>query len=295
MGIFYGLIAAIFWGLGDFCARYATHRIGTYRTLCYLQFIGIFGLTVYLLLTGELQHVFAHTSWQPWLWALLAALLNIVSSLALYRAFQVGTLSLVSPIAASYAVVTVILAFLSGEILTGLQNLAIVLVLLGVIVCSTPSTAGAGGSRSLFTLPWRGASTQGISLALLASLGYGLTFWLLGFLVTPGLGNITPVWFIRIITPCVLLVCSPLVKQPLTFPRGKVWILLLGVGFFDTLAYIAYTSGMQPGQVSLVTILSSLYSAVTILLAWIFLRERLQRTQWLGILVIFVGIILVNL
>ncbi|GHO86789.1 DMT family transporter [Dictyobacter formicarum] len=295
MGIFYGISAAIFWGLGDFCARYATHRIGTYRTLCYLQFIGIFGLTVYLLLTGELQHVFAHASWQPWLWALLAALLNIASSLALYRAFQVGTLSLISPIAASYAVVTVILAFLSGEVLTGLQNLAIVLVLFGVIACSTPSTATGGKKRYLLTLPWRGASSRGIFLALLASLGYGLTFWLLGFLVTPGLGNITPVWFIRIVTPFVLLVCSPLLKQPLTFPRGNIWLLLLGAGFFDTLAYIAYTSGMQPGQVSLVTMLSSLYSAVTVLLAWLFLRERLRLTQWLGILVIFAGIVLVNL
>lgn len=293
MGIFYGLIAAIFWGLGDFLARYATHRIGTYRTLCYLQCVGIVGLTIYLLITGELQHVFTHASWQPWIWALVATLLNIASSLALYRAFQVGMLSLVSPIAASYAVVTVVLAFLSGEVLTGLQNLAIVFVLFGVIVCSTPSARRPG--RLFFVPPWRGASMQGIMLALLASLGYGLTFWLLGFFVTPGLGSITPVWFIRVLTPCVLLICSPFVKLPLTFPRGSVWWLLLGIGFFDTLAYIAYTSGMQPGQISLVTLLSSLYSAVTVLLAWIFLRERLQRTQWLGILVIFIGIVLVNL
>ncbi|GER87486.1 hypothetical protein KDW_16480 [Dictyobacter vulcani] len=293
MGIFYGLMAAVFWGLGDFLARYATHRIGTYRTLCYLQCVGIVGLTIYLLVTGELPHVFTHASWQPWIWALVATLLNIASSLALYRAFQVGAISLVSPIAASYAVVTVILAFLSGEVLTGLQNVAIVFVLLGVIFCSTPSVRQPG--RFFFSLPWRGASRQGILLALLASLGYGLTFWVLGFFVTPGLGGITPVWFIRVLTPCVLLVCSPFVKLPLTFPRGSVWWLLLGTGFFDTLAYIAYTSGMQPGQISLVTMLSSLYSAVTVLLAWLFLRERLQRTQWLGILVIFVGIVLVNL
>ncbi|GCE26128.1 hypothetical protein KDA_16120 [Dictyobacter alpinus] len=295
MGIFYGLIAAVFWGLGDFLARYATHRIGTYRTLCYLQCVGIVGLTIYLLITGELQHVFAHASWQPWIWALVATLLNIVSSLALYRAFEVGTISLVSPIAASYAVVTVVLAFLSGEVLTALQNIAVVLVLLGVIFCSTSATDPARTWRSFFVLPRRGASKQGIILALLASLGYGLTFWVLGFFVTPGLGGITPVWFIRVLTPCVLLVCSPFVKLPLTFPRGSVWWLLLGVGFFDTMAYLAYTSGMQPGQISLVTMLSSLYSAVTVLLAWIFLRERLLRTQWLGILVIFVGIVLVNL
>ncbi|GCF09286.1 DMT family transporter [Dictyobacter arantiisoli] len=293
MGIFYGLFAAVFWGLGDFLARTSTHRIGTLRTLCYQQFVGLGGLTLYLLSTGELQHVLTHSSWQIWCWAVLAVLLNIVSSFALYRAFEIGTLTLVSPIASSYAAVTVVLALLSGEVMTALQGLAVVLVLLGVIVCSTPAGRKRGSLRALLHL--RGGALQGILLALVASLGYGLTFWLLGFFVTPGLGNLTPIWFIRLMTPCVLLVCAPITRQSLAVPRGSVWWPLLATGLFDTLAYIAYTTGMLQGQISLVTMLSSLYSAVTVLLAWIFLRERLYRSQWLGIVIIFLGIFLVNL
>ena len=95
-------------------------------------------------------------------------------------------------------------------------------------------------------------------------------------------------------TPCVLLVFSPVVKQPLTLPRGSVWWFVLANGFMDTLGYISYTTGMTSGSISTVTILSSLYSAVTVLLAWIFLRERLRHSQWLGILVVFVGIVLIN-
>jgi uncharacterized membrane protein len=290
MGIFFGLCAAICWGVGDFFARYATHRIGTYRTLCYIQFVGILGLSIYLLATGQLQYLLHHNSWQPWGWAILAAVLNIVSSLALYRAFEVGTLSLVSPIAASYAAVTIILSVISGEVLTAVQNIAIVVVLIGVIVASTPLVRKQTGLVS----PWR-KGLRGIGFAFIASIGYGLTFWMLGFFVTPALGNLAPVWCIRLITPSILFIFSPIVRQPLTFPRGSVWWFLIGVSVFDTFGYITYTTGMQGGDVSTVTILSSLYSTVTVVLAWIFLRERLQHNQWLGIGVIFLGIALINM
>src|SRR5690348_6913633 len=54
MGMLFGLIAALGWGTGDFFTRYSTHRIGTYRTMFYMQFLGIVGLGAYILLTGEL-------------------------------------------------------------------------------------------------------------------------------------------------------------------------------------------------------------------------------------------------
>jgi drug/metabolite transporter (DMT)-like permease len=218
--------------------------------------------------------------------------LNLCGSLALYRAFEVGVLSLVSPIASSYAIVTVILAFLSGEVLTAIQNLAIVFVLLGVIVCSIPASRTTGLLKQ--RLRWHDGSLQGIIMALIAALGYGTTFWLLGFLVTPALGSLTPIWLIRIMTPCILFVFAPLMKQSLKFPSISLWWTLIAVGFFDTLAYIAYNTGVLQGEISLVTIFASLYSVVTIILAWIFLRERLHRHQWLGIVVIFLGIFLVN-
>jgi uncharacterized membrane protein len=49
------------------------------------------------------------------------------------------------------------------------------------------------------------------------------------------------------------------------------------------------------GQISVVSVLASLYGAVTVLLAWIFLRERLDMSQWFGIVMIFVGVVLVSL
>ncbi|MBE3557732.1 MAG: DMT family transporter [Ktedonobacteraceae bacterium] len=293
MGIFLGLVAAVGWGAGDFLARHVTHRIGTYRTLLFIQLAGVCGLSVFLLSTGELQHLLAGASWQAWAWAMLAVLLNVLSTASLYRAFEVGTLMLVSPIAASYAAVTVLLAVLSGETLSHLHDIGIGIVLLGVIAAATPLVKLPARQE----LPDKGKSkaVPGIIWALLAAVSYGITFWLLGFRVTPVLGSVVPIWLIRLMTPCLLTVCAPLLRQSIRLPRGRIWWAIIGVSVLDTLAYVAYAFGITLGQVSIITVLSSLYSVVTVILAWIFLREQLQSSQWFGVGAIFVGVALVNM
>ena len=90
MGILLGLMAALCWGSADFLARYATRLVGFYRTLIFMQIVGFVGLSLYLLVSGELGGLLTHAGWQPWAWAVLAALLNIASSLALYRALKLA-------------------------------------------------------------------------------------------------------------------------------------------------------------------------------------------------------------
>ena len=121
-----------------------------------------------------------------------------------------------------------------------------------------------------------------------------MLFWFLGFYVIPAVGPTISVWVIRLTSFSVLALAAIPARQSLKLPRGSVWWLLAAVGFLDTAAFVANNAGLHTGQVSVVSVLASLYGAVTVLLAWIFLREKLERTQWLGIVLIFVGIVLVS-
>jgi len=56
----------------------------------------------------------------------------------------------------------------------------------------------------------------------------------------------------------------------------------LGIGLLDTGAFVASALGFATGQVAIVSVLASLYSAVAVVLTAIFLRERLHVIQWLG-------------
>jgi len=66
------------------------------------------------------------------------------------------------------------------------------------------------------------------------------------------------------------------------------------MGMFDTLAFVFSNRGMQLEHVAVISVLGSLYGAVTVGLAAIFLREHISRWQWIGIATIFAGIFLIS-
>jgi drug/metabolite transporter (DMT)-like permease len=310
MGIILGLSAALFWGTADFLVRYTTRMIGTYRTLFYMQFIGLACLGFFLAISGEFAHQIAHISWQWWLLALVTALLNVASALALYRAFEIGVLAVVSPIAASSTALTVVLAILSGEMISRARGIGITATLIGVALAATHftplvDTNGQVADKNDVHFPeekyknagllHRGKLTRGVGWALVSAVCYGVDFWLLGIYIVPIFGGIMPVWIIRFTTICSLaLFCWP-ARQSLQWPTRKSWWLLIPIGILDTMAFVSVAIGYTTDQVSVVSVLASLFSAVTVLLAWIFLREKLQWSQWLGIAIILLGVSLVKL
>ncbi len=294
MGIILGLAAAVGWGSADFLARYSTRMIGTWRTLFFMQFIGLIGLSLYLAIAGEFARLYNQTSWQPWAWALLATIIEIISALSLYRAFEVGIISVVSPIGASYAALTTVLAILSGETLSQTRAAGIVAALVGVILASTTLTGKEVAGAELVVARKR-ELPPGVGWAMLAALGFGFSFWLLGFFVTPQLGGVAPVWLVRLTTIVLLTLVAKPVGQNISLPHGSVWWLIIGIGVLDTAAFVANTVGLTTDQISVVSVLASLFSAVTVLLAAIFLREKLVWNQWLGIAIILMGVGLVSI
>ncbi len=108
MGILLGLATALSWGFSDFVARFATRRIGTLLTMLYMQACGFLLLTAFLLYVRAWGHLFDGSGWRPWGWGVLAGLLNALSTLSLYRSFEVGKLAVVAPISASYPALTLL-------------------------------------------------------------------------------------------------------------------------------------------------------------------------------------------
>lgn len=294
MGLLLGLVAALSLGTADFLARFAAAQVGAYRTLLYMQPPGLIGLSLYWIVAGLSLPPGGAASWAAWAWAVVVVVLNLLSTLALYRALQVGTVSIVSPIVASYAAITVLLSVLAGEQLSLSSGLGVGTLLIGVTLAAIPVASAVsqlpsdGQPRKLDR--W----SRGVGLALVAAVGYGIATWMLGAWVTPELGSIAPVWLIRLVTPCLLVAGAGPFRQTLKVPHRKVWWCIGGVGLLDTVGALAAVRGLATGQVALVSVLISLFSAVTVLLAGLFLRERLQGSQWLGVGLIFVGIVLVR-
>ncbi|HUO34185.1 MAG TPA: DMT family transporter [Candidatus Acidoferrum sp.] len=292
MGALLGLAGAVCWGLADFAARYASRAVGAYRTLLYMQLFGCAALTVYLFGDGGF-HSGVESGWKPWAMAVAAGLLNMASSLALYRSFEVGTMSIVAPVSSCYPALTAVLSFESGERIGIAKTVGLAVTLLGVILAGT--SFARAGSPATGSDGIKITAAKGLVWALLAAAGYGFLFWFLGFYVIPAIGSTVSVWAMRTTAIVGLFLLAPPMRQSIRVPHGAVWWLLAAVGVMDTAAFVTNNTGLQIGPVSVVSVLASLYGAVTVLLSWIFLREKLEWSQWLCLAVLFGGIILVSL
>jgi uncharacterized membrane protein len=322
-GVLLGLTAALCWGVADYCLRGASHAAGTFRALYFMQVIALLALA--LGVAPWLRLSFAGAT--PALVAADAALslIILVGAALLYRSFVIGKLAVVSPIAASFGAITTILALAAGERPDAPQLVGLGLLLVGVTLsgmalsprdASAPNAATPARQRDPAWRRWLG---PGVPEALGATLLFGGAYFGLRY-VAPQLGGVQTAMIGKVadfvaLSLIVLLgwgarrfiggaggVGGVSVAQGSAAPAaralaprsGAFWLWLIPGAILDTAANVAYNLGVSGGLTSVVATLSSLFTAVTVVLAWIFLRERLTRVQWVGLLLILAGIALVN-
>lgn len=298
-GVLLGVATAVSWGSSDFLARFATRTTGTTRALLGMQSWGALFVTILLVFSRDWGHLFDGSGWQPWAWGVVAGAINTGAMFALYRSFELGKMAVVAPISASYPALTVLLSLLSGEKLSLYRGLGILAALVGVIFVAAgeKSQVSSAKDSSVATPslpPVRQNSALAILWAIAAAIGFGFLFWLLGTRIIPRTGAIATVWLIRLTGTAITLCAVLATGVPLRIPNKRTRAQLYSMGFFDTAAFALSNLGMRIEQVAIVSVLGSLYGAVTVALAAIFLRERITLAQWSGIAAIFLGIVLMN-
>jgi drug/metabolite transporter (DMT)-like permease len=288
-GILLGVATAVSWGSADFLARFATRSVGSVRALLGMQTWGAIFVTLLLFFAHDWGHLFDGSGWPPWGWGILAGIINTFAMLALYRAFEIGKLSLVGPVSGSYPALTVVLSLFSGERLSAYRVLGIVAALSGVLLVACGEKPQKAREN-----PEKSKGIAGFGWALAAALGFGMLFWLLGTRIIPRTGALATVWLIRVTGALVTLAIVFTNKIPLRIRNKRTRAQVYTMGYFDTAAFALSNLGMRMEQVSVISVLGSLYGAVTVAFAAIFLKERIAPLQWTGIAAIFLGVALMN-
>lgn len=286
MGILFGLLSAVFWGTGDYLISLLTRRTGTPRAMVFIQGFSLLSWVVLLLISGP---KLPQTTLLGL--AIITGVCHVVGLLLTYRAFEIGTLSLVSPIASGFAVVTALIALADGENPPALALGGTALLILGVVVATyTPENGDQSSQKK---------SLAGVPEALGSALAFGIMFYLFKRVET-GMGVLWPLVILKTMAFGSALVSVISAKKPVEeAPKSSPMLLLslaIGAALLDTFAWLAYNKGLAENQfVTVVTALASLFSVVTIILAWILLKDRLTRNQWAGVVLVLTGILLVSL
>jgi drug/metabolite transporter (DMT)-like permease len=279
VAILLGLLAALAWGVQGIFLKLATSRTTTLTTMISGYVMGLIFLTPFVIPSlPELTHLNSSFVF----WFILMLVINMTATFSYYRAVQVGQVSLVVPIVASYSAVTVLLSLLTGERLSALQILTLLATVCGIAIASTPSS-----KVDEVSAPKR---AKGIPWALTASLCYALIFWIIGTQLRGGMDGQLLSWLSFVVQ---LAIIGPRVifkERKKLFDNLGILALSGGTG---AIGYIATNVGLGVGT-SVVAVLSSLSSVITVVLAWVFLHERLAKHQWLGVWLALVGVILVS-
>lgn len=286
IALFAGLGSMLAWGSADFFAKKTIDQIGDVTTLFWQQLLGVVPLLVAFLVSPHVPHL---NHYDPF-FLLIFGITTALTYLPLYSGFGKGQISLLSPIFASYSVVVVILSVLIlGQTLNGLQILAIIVTFIGILLISTDT------KELSLSFKKHAFRVAGVPEVLTAMIGY--SFWLLyldKFLV--GKQWLFYLLVIRSISCVTLLIYSLFKRVKLSFKDQTLWKYLLAIGVFDVGAFSFVSYGFSHSHYpSIIAVLSATFSLPTIVLAYIFLKERINRSQILAGVSIISGVILITI
>ena len=276
-----GLGGMFGWGLYDFFGGLFSKRIGNFKTFFWSQLAGLVFVTL-------LIFAFAINLNIPTSIAILmpvASILYATAYLLFFKGFELGNVSSISATMNLWAVFTMVFAFIFlGQRLSTFQFLGVLMIIAGV---------------ALVSLKWSDIKDQNIKLlsgvkeTFLAALLFGI-FWNLSEIISEQIGWVSTTLFVKIGIVLFMLLFSLLIHRELsvakTTPKTKMMILFAGVLEAAAVAFVNW--GLTVGDAILVTPIASALSIVTIMMAVIFLKEKINKLQGIGMIIVITGIVL---
>jgi drug/metabolite transporter (DMT)-like permease len=275
LAIAYGLASAAAWGAGDFSGGIATKRSSVYSVILVSQLIGCTLLVVLALILAE-----SVPRPGDWLLGAAAGLCGVLGMIALYTGLARYHMGVVAPVA---AVVTAALPVVVGLAIEGLPSTGQLLGF-GVALVAVWLLSRGKGNASF--------RARELALPVAAGMGFGLFFVLVDRVCSRSL--IWPLVAARLSSMLLLAVLLAVRRQdPMPAPQQLPLIALNGI--LDTAGNAFFALAARTGRLDIAAVIASLYPAATVLLAWLILKERLARKQWLGAAGTLVALVLIAL
>jgi uncharacterized membrane protein len=213
-------------------------------------------------------------------WGAVSGLGNGFGTVALYRGLAMARMSVVASLSAVLAaIIPAIVGIALGDRLSAPEAIGMVLAVPAIVLVSL--SAGSEGGRR-----------PGIRDGLVAGAGFGLFF-----VALDRAGTASGAWPLLSGEGVTLAIAVPLGLAMSRRVGGRRAAIPYGAaaGIFGAMATAAFFFATGKGDLSLVAVLTSLYPAVTIVLARVALTERWSRLQGLGLLAAAASVVLISL
>ena len=288
IAIIAGLGGMLGWGFSEFATKKSVDIVGTISSLVWAH---IFGSAILFVLLFSRPLIVHNAALLPansgdWLELVLFGTLQTVVYYFAYKAFEEGEVSILSPIFASFTgIVALFSVLLFGEMLSATLVPILVVIFAGTIMINLDFKSLKKGElrikavvglkeiiiatllAAIWTLGWNKAATNKDSLVFTSFMFLFMT-----------------------LSACALAVQT---GNDILKIKSSAWKFLWFVAIGEVVAYLAITIGYATTtHTSVVAVLSGASSAVTIILARIFLKEKMTMLQVESSIIIILGIVL---
>ena len=278
-----GVFAALCWSMHDVMARSLAARVGAFRMAALVMISGGILLSFYVLHLGTIWQA----SWPALQSGLILGLAYGFGVGGLFKALSLGPVSLVGPVTSSYPVLALLWGVFNGLEPSALQWLAVAATVAGAIIVARTGTAD-GGINAVEP----GKIPALAFFCVMASLGYASSI-ILGQNAALEVGEFEATWLSRATALVTILPFMLNEAKPLPL-KHLHWFGIAAMGALDVLGVTAVNaSGLLPGK-EFAAVGISAYGAGSVLLAMIFLKEKVAPGQWAGILIIVCGVATVS-
>jgi drug/metabolite transporter (DMT)-like permease len=271
------LLSSAMWGTADFFAGRLSKKHNPFAVLGFSQ---VYGLLVGIFI------VVVSGSWQGKVLGFdgflipgaLAGLFGYIGLACLYEGLSTGRMGVVSPISSLSTVIPLAYALITGDVLSFITAVGVVIAVIGVFCASGPELS-------------QGLPIKPLLLALGAAAGFGLalTFIAVGSQSSALLTMVS----MRGATFFVTIALAIRFKTTGKFDK-KAMPLLFFIGAADFIANLLLGIACTKGLVSVAMVFGSLYPIATAVLAYKFLQERLHKVQYVGIALAVTGVSIIS-
>jgi drug/metabolite transporter (DMT)-like permease len=271
-----GLLAAISYGVGDFVGAVASRRHSAITVLLHSYPVGA------VLMIALLPAFPGHLDGRVVLFGVLGGLAGLIGVAVMYSLMVVAPMNIISPVTAVLAaIVPIVVGVGIGDRPHLTAWFGIVLGMAAVVFVS----------RTTDDHPHGRVGVRVLALAFIAGLGFGFYFVFLA-----RAGHHAGLWPLVVsrVASGIAIVPIAVRSKAIHRIRGRMLGITVLAGVLDAAANMFFLLATHSGLLSLAAVLTSLYPAVTVLLAVGLLHEHTSTTQRAGLAMAAASIVLIT-
>ncbi|WP_370188444.1 EamA family transporter [Aeromicrobium sp.] len=266
MAVLLSLLSALSYGVSDFLGGLFSKRSGPWQTAVVGQTSStVCTVAVALFIAGD-------PVGSDWVWGVVGGAGSGVGAAFLYRGLAGGRMSVVAPLSAVVcALLPVAVGLVTGDRPSALALAGIVVAFPAIALVSRVVEEDAASQAA-----HRGGVVDGV----VAGLGFGVLFVALG-----QVRDDAGLWPLAVAqgAAAVVVVLLAVALREAWVPRDRLAWRAVVMGPLGATATTAFLLATREGLLSVVSVISSLYPATTVLLATLVLKERIQAWQGVGL------------